>query len=200
MKIENLKLRISAIKIPFFVKPALKVALFLVLLLSLFTMITSRTDKLLGLRSFVVLSGSMEPKLPVGSMIFVSPHWPYQKGDIVAFENNSGATVTHRIIEKLNQGSVIGFRMQGDVNENADAEIISEHQVLGKQFFMVPYIGFFISYLRTLPGFALFILLPTLLYIGLELWNIKKEIVIQTEKRLMEKLQAMHANPEQLVR
>ncbi len=169
-------------------KLSLKILLFIILLLSIFTMITSRSSILAGIRSFVVLSGSMESALPVGSMIFVSPSWPYQKGDIVAFENTESQTVTHRIAAKtIDSGSSI-FLMRGDANQNPDSELISEGQVLGKQLLMIPYIGYFISYLRTIQGFALFILLPTLVYIGLELWNIKKEIVAQTEKRIMEKL------------
>lgn len=188
----------SHITIPWFIKDILKILLLCVLVLSVVTMITSRTDKLGGLRSFVVLSGSMEPLLPVGSMIFVSPTFPYKSGDVIAFQNSAGQTVTHRIIEKINQGHVIGYKLQGDANKSPDTEIIPEGQVLGKQFFTIPYIGFFISYLRTVQGFAVFILFPTLVYVGLELWNIKKEIVKETERKLMEKFGNMHANPEQV--
>lgn len=73
---------------------------------------------ILGFQLFMVESGSMEPTLPVGTVIL--SRQPRDKHnlrakDIVTFKSSSGSVVTHRIIEVLtdDKGNV-SYRTKGD--------------------------------------------------------------------------------------
>ncbi len=83
--------------------------------------------------------------------------------------------------------SEIFYKTKGDANNSADTDLVSSKDIIGKTFVNIPAIGRISGYLKTIPGFLMFIILPTLIFIGFELWNIKKEIEKQTEKRIMER-------------
>lgn len=163
----------------------LKLIVLIVLPIVVFLMITSKTDQIGGVRSFVVLSGSMEPELPVGSVVFTKKTGDYIKGDVITFQN-AGMPVTHRIAAVENGQ----FKTKGDANKNADGELIAKNQVLGEQVFMVPFIGRFIAYLRTLQGLILFIIVPSILFILFELWNMKHHMEREAEKKIRKKMEA----------
>lgn len=69
-------------------------------------------------RAATVVSGSMEPGIPTGSLVVGWSQEP-SEGDVVMGAREDGTFVTHRVIEVLNDG---GFRMQGDANESPDAQ------------------------------------------------------------------------------
>jgi len=163
----------------------LKLILFVALPLVVFTLITTRTDLIPGIKSFVVLSGSMQPTLPVGSVVYVQQAQQYEKGDVVSFSNDAGQTVTHRIVKKTEDG----FVTKGDANDTEDQAVVSQSSIIGKSVFSVPYAGQIINFVRTPTGFVAFIIVPTVIFILSEFWAIKKEIEKQVEKRLLEKLQ-----------
>lgn len=154
-----------------------------------FTLITGNTNVLPSFKSFVVLSGSMEPTLPVGSITYTNKSGFYERGDVIAFQNAGGQTVTHRIIETTAMATGAGYKTQGDANNAADADVIPGDKILGKVMFHIPYVGYVVNYLRTPMGFGLAIVAPTLFFVFFELWNIKNEFVRNAEKRLLERLQ-----------
>lgn len=163
--------------------------LFIVLLFTVFTFVSSRMAVLGSIRSLVVLTGSMEPKLPVGSVIFIKKQIAYNKGDIITFASTGGQNVTHRIIDFAFTAVGTVYTTQGDANNTADSHKVSLDKVSGKVFFAIPFVGKVIAFLNKPLGFFIFVVFPTLIFVGYELWNIKKEIEIQTEKRILEKLQ-----------
>lgn len=75
---------------------------------------------------FAVLSGSMEPELPVGSMVFV--HWVdptnIAVGDSATFYRSDGAVVTHQVYEVDPVAQTIST--QGIANKNADGIIMHD--------------------------------------------------------------------------
>lgn len=77
-----------------------------------------------GLRPVVVISGSMEPTLPVGSLIFYRtvPATEVVKGDIVTVPRQDGAQglITHRIKEITTKDGVTTLRLKGDANATED--------------------------------------------------------------------------------
>jgi signal peptidase len=89
-----------------------------------------------GFQLFSVESGSMEPTLPVGSLILSRvPKDPgsLAGGDIVTFKTLSGFVVTHRIIEVLpNADGTAAYRTKGDNPRNSpDQELLTEDRVIG---------------------------------------------------------------------
>lgn len=87
--------------------------------------------------SYVVVTGSMSPTMPVGSLVYVYKSNAYRKGDVVTFKNKTNQIVTHRIFD-IEEGKMI---TKGDANSRPDLEMISKKQVIGKSFFAVPHIG-----------------------------------------------------------
>ena len=72
-------------------------------------------------RVFVVLSGSMEPAIQTGSVIFVNPVSAYHIGNIVTWRpSNGGTPITHRIVREIPGGKV---ETRGDANTAEDEPI-----------------------------------------------------------------------------
>lgn len=166
----------------------LAIAVLLLLPLAVLTLVVSKTDRIAGIQSFVVLTGSMEPNISQGSLIFTKKASDYRIGEVIAYKTGE-VTVTHRIVEVVKVGTNISYQTQGDANNTADTTLIPASRVLGKATNSLPYIGSFILSLKTIEGFFAVIILPALLFIGFELWNIKKEIERQAEKRVLKRLQ-----------
>lgn len=148
-----------------------------------FALLTSKFE-MFGIRSFIVLTGSMQPTIPQGSILFTQNNRNYSEKDIVAFkQQKENRVVTHRIVDIQNKNNVLSYQTKGDANNTVDTQLVSRTDIIGKALFHVPMAGNFVLYLRTLPGFIIFIIVPGILFIGFELWNIKKHIEIEAEKK-----------------
>lgn len=159
--------------------------IFLLIPVVLFLLITSRSSMIFGIRSYDVLTGSMDPAIPVGSMVFTSREKQYSIGEIITF-NRGDIAITHRIVGMKNGQ----FVTRGDANKAADPELVSQLNVIGKDSVIIPYLGKITSVVKTVPGFILLIALPILLFIGFEINTIKKEFEIIVEKKVIEKVKA----------
>lgn len=106
---------------------------------------------MLGISVDMVLSGSMEPALKTGGIVFTdTKERIFDDGDIITFRVKD-TYVTHRIIEKKTEG----FVTKGDANENPDAELVKDVQIIGKAVFFIPYLGYGISFLKRKTVFCL---------------------------------------------
>ena len=113
--------------------------------------------RLVGLNTYVVLSGSMEPTYHTGSLLYVKSVDPQdlQVGDPITFMLNEDTVATHRIIEILpdqEDSSVLRFRTQGDANDAPDGTPVHYKNVIGKPVFSVPYLGYFANFVQNPPG------------------------------------------------
>ncbi len=89
-------------------------------------------------RFYVVLSGSMEPKLPVGSLVVTDTEKTDVKvGEIVTFQKN-GRAVTHRVTGRKEHG----YQTKGDANQEADYDLMQPEQMVGTVVFCIPYLGY----------------------------------------------------------
>ena len=125
----------------------------------------------LGYRTFVVQSGSMEPFISVGDVIMVKKMPTYRLNDVVTFVNTYGQTVTHRII------SVHGeqLRTKGDANHVVDSDTITQERIIGKVIWHIPHMGRYVALIKTPIGFVLLFLFPVIIFITDELISLKKE-------------------------
>ena len=124
----------------------------LVLLVLLAAAAVLLVPMLLGYKEMAVLSGSMEPTIPVGSLVYVKPveATDLQVGDVCTYYLSDGETfVTHRVmsINPENQTLVT----QGDANDSPDGDIPFS-QVYGRAEFHLPYLGIAIQNIRTSVG------------------------------------------------
>lgn len=139
-------------------------------------MVFFMAPRLLGWELQVVLSGSMEPALPVGSVTFVESTAPDQVevGDMLAYRlpGDPGRQITHRVVEVAREGSSLSFRTKGDANDKSDNYIVPADNVVGTVRWDVPYLGYLVERLRTPQGFLVLVGMPGLLIIAGEVWNI----------------------------
>ena len=202
MIIKNLNLK-NFKKLLGVLQSLLLVVIFAILPLVVFTLISSKME-FLGFKSFVVLTGSMSPLIPTGSIVYSQNTNNYRIGDIISFEKNS-VIVTHRIIDVLDQDknhvsyfasplgktsnpSEVFYKTQGDANNVADSELVSAKSVVGEAALHFPYLGFLIMFLKTIQGFLLAVILPSFILIGFELWKIKGEIERNIESKMLQKM------------
>lgn len=110
--------------------------------------------KLLGFQGYAVLSGSMEPDIPVGSIVYDKEVEPetLKTGDVITYQLSDNTLVTHRIISiDANTEEII---TKGDANDVEDGAPVSYSNVVGKMSFSVPLIGYITIYGKTKLGIA----------------------------------------------
>ena len=138
-----------------------------------------------GFRLSSVVSGSMEPSIKVGSVILTIPSDNYEVGDVISFESVSKSstkyTTTHRIHEKIDGDDEQLFVTKGDLNEDIDAQLVSENEINGKLFISIPFLGYLVSFTRTKLGLLVMIIIPAFLLVLSEVFNISKEVKRQKE-------------------
>ncbi len=113
--------------------------------------------RLIGLQVYTVVSGSMEPNIHVGSLVYVKQVDRTELGvdDPITFSVGEGTIVTHRIVEVLvdeNDPSKVSYVTKGDANDTEDAGTIGYDKVIGKVVFSVPYLGYVSNYIQQPPG------------------------------------------------
>ena len=107
--------------------------------------------KFMGMQAYNVISGSMEPTISVGSIVYVEAEdfSDLKEGDIIAF--NAGASVvTHRIMAIDSQSMLITTK--GDANASVDFTPVAYTNVIGKVVVHFPVIGNISSYLSEPAG------------------------------------------------
>ena len=98
--------------------------------------------------SYVILSGSMEPEIPVGSVVFVDKDIEcsdIRRGDIIAFNIDESKRVTHRVTD-IDEDQQL-FTTKGDANETEDFSPVRYDQVIGKTVYHIPYVGYVTQWL-----------------------------------------------------
>lgn len=106
---------------------------------------------ILGYTELAVLTGSMQPTIPVGSLIYVKEVEPstLQVGDVVTYQLEGDTMVTHRVVEVNPDGGYLVT--QGDANEDPDGQITFD-RIVGKMDFHLPYLGYISMNIRTKTG------------------------------------------------
>ncbi|MDO4177460.1 MAG: signal peptidase I, partial [Bacillota bacterium] len=116
------------------------------------------------IRPAIIVSGSMEPVIHTGSMVFIdSDYRDFKERDIVAFETG-GVMVTHRIVQITDEG----FVTKGDANEKEDPAPVPESAFRGRLVMWLPYLGYAARALTSAAGItatAAFYMLLLLIYL-----------------------------------
>ena len=108
---------------------------------------------LLGLRSAVVLTGSMSGAIEPDDLVVTHEEASYDAGDIIMFRSGSH-TVTHRITAVTEEG----YRTKGDANNTEDAAVTPPEDVLGRVIAVIPGAGGAVRFLRTPLGMLCLVL------------------------------------------
>lgn len=126
--------------------------------------LSGRTNILGGYRLYSVLTGSMEPTLPVSSLLVVKGQTaPYAVGDVITFEQpGERRLVTHRIVEVEPTENSLVYRTKGDANPVMDSWLLTQSDIKGKMLRHVPQLGKAVTLLNSPVGIGLLVVLPAL--------------------------------------
>ena len=96
--------------------------------------------RLMGYETYYIETGSMEPTLPVGCVVYAEPVDPrsVETDDIIVYYSH-GAVVTHRVV--INQYFYEEFVTKGDANEKEDVNPVPYSELIGRVKYHIPYIG-----------------------------------------------------------
>lgn len=110
--------------------------------------------RVFGWGQAVVVSGSMEPEIPVGSLLLIREQPSYAVGDIVTYLDSDGNLVTHRLVS-LADGMAVA---KGDANNTEDTPV-PDSQILGRVRLVLPGVGSVIQWMQSPAGIFLLLLL-----------------------------------------
>lgn len=110
--------------------------------------------RIFGLQGFTVLSGSMEPDYPTGSVIYVKEVDPnlLENHTVITYRLSGQTVATHRIIEIVEQNGSRLYRTKGDANEFADGSLVSPDQIIGTPVITIPFLGYLMTYIQSPSG------------------------------------------------
>lgn len=126
----------------------------LLLIILIVICIPLSVPRIFGVELYTVISGSMEPEIPVGSLVFIeqSEAQDAQPGDVVAFygARDSAAIITHRVVENhVVTGELI---TKGDANQTNDMNPVDYDNFIGTVVFDVPGLGAVAQMLTSFEG------------------------------------------------
>ncbi|MDQ3492398.1 MAG: signal peptidase I [Chloroflexota bacterium] len=122
--------------------------LFLVALMAL-PHVAPRTGHL----PFIIRGGSMEPSIPLGSLVLVEPLDPADAsvGDVITVRADNGVVVTHRVTRVVDSATDRRFELRGDANETVDASLVPTRALVGRVHYSAPVLGYLL-FLLSLPS------------------------------------------------
>jgi signal peptidase len=113
-----------------------------------------------GGSTLAVRGGSMDPAIPLGSALIVTPVGAagLRAGDVVTVQVGPDTAVfTHRITRVIPRTDGIWLQTQGDANATPDPSPIPATAVIGRATFWIPVVGNLFSELASPLGMALIV-------------------------------------------
>ncbi len=123
----------------------------LMLAAEILILIPLAVPRIIGYQTYCIVSASMEPEIPIGSLILVAPTdaADLENSQIIAYYRN-GAVICHRVVENDRYRGLLTTK--GDANELADFESVEYTQVIGKVVWHVSRMGALGEYFSTTAG------------------------------------------------
>lgn len=124
------------------------------LILLIVSCIPLTVPRMFGYQIYTVISGSMEPAIPTGSLVFIKDMEPQnvQEADVIAYYGgrDSNAIITHRVME--NRVVMGEFITKGDANQTEDMNPVDYDNFLGRVEKSIPKAGIFAQMLTSMEG------------------------------------------------
>ncbi len=117
-----------------------------------------------GIKTFIIVSGSMEPFLNIGDIIFVetADEKELEENDIISFREGE-SIVTHRIIG-ITDDEEPKYVTKGDNNNVKDSNEVDYKDIEGKYVGKISYLGYVVIFLKNKVVIICIILIFYLLY------------------------------------
>ena len=119
--------------------------LLLITCLALFAIIISG---FFGIHRYLVVSGSMEPNLYAGDIVFVNSNVAFedvQLGDVIIFQYED-MNVIHRVVDEAMIDGERHLKTKGDANARDDGYLTTESNYCGKALFHIDKLGYAVDF------------------------------------------------------
>ena len=133
--------------------------------------------RIFGIEIYGILTGSMDPACPTGSLVYVKSVNPesLQEKDIVTFQKGN-LVITHRVVKNDVQKEELITK--GDANNANDIQPVAYKQIKGKVALTVPLLGYLALRLNSAAGISVCVIILALglmlLVLG-DMMSIKKK-------------------------
>lgn len=173
------------------------IAIFIVIFTTISVAFVDQNDRsLFGLRAYICMSDSMKATdFAAGDLIVVAKVDPakLEQGDIIAYisqdKSSAGKTITHKIRNVKKAGAESVFVTYGTTTGRNDELPVTYDQVTGKYLFHVPAIGNFFMFLRTVPGYLLFVFQPLAILLAVRVFRSLKLQKEYNKAKLLEEIE-----------
>ena len=146
-----------------------------------------KTSSLFGHNFFVILSGSMEEELPVGSLIMTEKVDPstLKVGDIISFVSIDDAfkdeIVTHKIRSIGQHEGELAFETYGIATGASDSAPALASKVLGKHQLTIPELGRAVIFIQGERGFLIIIIIPLAILFVIQIIKLIKALTAKVD-------------------
>lgn len=152
--------------------------------------------KVIGYDFYAVLSSSMSPKYPTGSMVYAKEVDvnDLEIGDVIMFEFTDTTPATHRIHDIIynEDGSLKGFITKGDNRDSADQtpeNPLNPSRVIGRVDFGIVALGYIVSQIQrpivlvpTVAVLLLVVFLPDIVTLIRRLCGVEEDNIEKTDE------------------
>ena len=131
--------------------------------------------------AYVVSSGSMEPAIGVGDLIYVYGTDPAAigEGDVITYDvDGDGEVTTHRVVEVLETENGRQFRTKGDANEEPDQYRVPAEAVVGRVTVSLPWVGRAVVFANSRLGVLTLVVLPAALLVLNEVYTLGRAYMV----------------------
>lgn len=127
----------------------------------------TKTPDFFGYKTFVVISGSMEPEIDIYDIVGIKEvdQNELEINDIIAFRQGQ-SIITHRIIEIKNEDGNIKYITKGDNNNIKDENEVHYSEIEGKLSFKIKKLGFIIVLLKNKIVLILVLVVLYMMYVN----------------------------------
>lgn len=150
---------------------------------------TEETPDLVGIKSYVIISGSMQPELNIGDIVIVKKVENLQEGDIISFRQGQ-SVITHRINKIMNENGEIVYQTKGDNNNIEDSGTITDSVIEGKVIGKIPKLGNVSLFLQN----KIILIIMVLLLYAYIYYSGMKEKRRKERRRIREQYEKMEEN------
>jgi len=143
---------------------------------------------------FLVSGQSMHPTILDGSLVVTKQSSPYEVGDIVGYySKESKINVVHRIIDVDDNGL---FTIKGDNNQNKDAGVYSNNDILGEVVFATPFVGELLGLLRN----PLVLIISAIVLVAIQTEQKRRKKKKEMRRRILLGIPKPDPNEENLIK
>lgn len=144
----------------------------LILLLAIYTgyfkfIKKSNNISFFGYKQYIVMTGSMEPSYNIGDLIFEKEiaKEDIKLNDVITYSLENGQdTVTHRVVDIIEENGETYYQFKGDNNNSPDPDLVTYKQIQGKVIYKINKLGSLIAEFVSGTGVILILIIFILSY------------------------------------